>query len=89
MWSVLCRTDVATFEGDVMSWLDSLSTKDQEDVDTEKLEGAIDAIVKNEKTINQKLNTGNFQALRKFLKNAKASQLREKIMKKIDVFREL
>ena len=89
MWSVLCRTDVATFEGDVMSWLDSLSTKDQEDVDTEKLEGAIDAIVKNEKSINQKLNTSNFQALRKFLKNAKASQLREKIMKKIDVFREL
>ena len=89
MWSVLCRTDVTTFEGDVMSWLDSLSTKDQEDVDTEKLEGAIDAIVKNEKTINQKLNTSNFQALRKLLKNAKASQLREKIMKKIDVFREL
>ena len=89
MWSVLCRTDVATFEGDVMSWLDSLSTKDQEDVDTEKLEGAIDAIVKNEKSINQKLNASNFQALRKFLKNAKASQLREKIMKKIDVFREL
>ena len=89
MWSVLCRTDVATFEGDVMSWLDSLSTKDQEDVDTEKLEEAIDAIVKNEKTINQKLNTSNFQALRKLLKNAKASQLREKIMKKIDVFREL
>ena len=89
MWSVLCRTDVATFEGDVMSWLDSLSTKDQEDVDTEKLEGAIDAIVKNEKSINQKLNTSNFQALRKILKNAKASQPREKIMKKIDVFREL
>ena len=89
MWSVLCRTDVATFEGDVMSWLDSLSTKDQEDVDTEKLEGAIDAIVKNEKSINQKLNTSNFQALRKFLKNAEASQPREKFMKKIDVFREL
>ena len=89
MWSVLCTTDVATFEDDVMSWLDSLSTKDQEDVDTEKLEEAIDAIIKNKKTINQKLNTSNFQALRKFLNNFKASKPRDKIKKKIDVFREL
>ena len=84
MWSVLCRTDVATFEGDVMSWLDSLGPEDQTDVDIDVLERSIDRIVEKKETINPQLSVNNFKALQK---TVRANKLEVKGMEKRDIFR--
>ena len=84
MWSVLCRADVATFERDVMSWLDSLEPGDQTDVDIDVLERAIDRIIEKKETINPQLSVNNFKALHKIVR---ANKLEVKGMEKRDIFR--
>ena len=84
MWSVLCRADVAIFERDVMSWLDSLEPGDQTDVDIDVLERSIDRIIEKKETINPQLSVNNFKALHKIVR---ANKLEVKGMEKRDIFR--
>ena len=73
MWSFFCGSDVATFENDLLAWLGTISLGDS--VDKEKLNEAIDTIMREKKRITPMLNVEQFMALKKNLTQKKQNSL--------------
>ena len=73
MWSFFCGSDVATFENDLLAWLGTISPEDN--VDKEKLNEAIDTIIREKRKITPMLNVEQFAALKKNLKQKKQNSL--------------